>query len=109
MATASSSGDNAMCDGDREFLRKNRVFLMEHLEVEDVLLYMTDCLDERNEQKIKAEPTKQKKVQQLLELLPRRGSHAFTSFLVATHKAQDWLAKELAEKRGVDLNSILTG
>ena len=109
MATASSSGDNVMCDEDRKFLRKNRVFLMEHLDVDEVLLYMVDCLDERSEEKIKAEPTKQKKVQQLLELLPRRGSHAFTSFLVATHKVQDWLAKQLAEKRGVDLNSIVTG
>ena len=106
---ASSSSQHLMCEEDREFLRKNRLFLRDNLEVDDVWPYMTDCLDENCEEKIKAEPTRQKKVLQLLELLPRRGPRAFNSFLVATYKAQEWLAEQLAQKRGVDLNLIHKG
>ena len=98
---ASSSSQHLMCEEDREFLRKNRVFLRDNLEVDDVWPYMTDCLDENCEEKIKAEPTRQKKVLQLLELLPRRGPRAFNSFLVAYIQSSRMACRAIStEKRG---------
>ncbi|XP_028394607.1 uncharacterized protein LOC114518814 [Dendronephthya gigantea] len=103
-----NEGGHVMTDSHRNFLRKQREFLKENLMVDDVLLLMSDIFQPNDEETIKAETTSQARTLKLLSLLPLRGGEAFTAFIVATYKTQEWLGKELARKAGIDLNTILS-
>jgi magnesium-transporting ATPase (P-type) len=104
MAAAS---EYSMSTADREFLRRKTGYLIKNLLVDEVCALMTDIFDQNSEDLIRAEPTPQKKIIKFIDLLSRSGAKAFNAFLVATYQVQEYLALELAEERGVNLNAIL--
>ncbi|CAB4002729.1 alpha-tubulin N-acetyltransferase 1-like [Paramuricea clavata] len=97
----------SMSTADREFLRKKTEYLTKNLLVDDVFPFMTEIFDQNSEDLIRAEPTPRKKIIKFLDLLSRRGAKAFNAFLVATYQVQEYIARELAEERGVKLVDIL--
>lgn len=77
----------------KSLLRTERLFLTEHLQplMENVVdrLLMTGVLNENMQQEIEAEPTKVGKARKLLDILPRRGPHAFNSFCTVLHEMNE--------------------
>ena len=101
-----ASSQYSMSNDQKEFLRKKREYLKDNLAVDNVWPNMTHVLNKNDEDLIRAEPTRQRKVVKLLDLLPLRGSEAFHAFLKATYKAQKWLGESLAKEAKVNLDQI---
>ncbi|XP_078697691.1 caspase-2-like [Branchiostoma floridae x Branchiostoma belcheri] len=87
---------------DRETLRKNRVFLLDNIDsldrLIDELLAAPDMpiVTESMMDSILSNPTKERKIGALLDLLPRRGPTAFTAFCAALRKTeQGFIADQL--------------
>ncbi|KAI8500205.1 luteolysis [Branchiostoma belcheri] len=87
---------------DREILRKNRVFLLDNIDsldrLMDELLAAPDMpiVTENMMDSIQSNPTKERRIGALLNLLPRRGPTAFTAFCAALRKTeQGFIADQL--------------
>lgn len=66
----------------RDLLRRNRLTLVQDLEVSQLLnyLFQENCLSENDLETIKAEPTRRIQAEKLLDILPRRGPQSFDVF-----------------------------
>ena len=98
-----------MSQEDRRFLRTNRTKIIEELLVDFVYPRMTDILNEKDEDEVKAQTTRQNKIIKLLDILPQRGDKSLNCFLIATHHVQEDFANELAQLRGIDLKALVEG
>ena len=93
-----------MTDEHKECLRRNRVYLVDHMNVEPVLNYLVaaDILTDREEQIIRAKVSDQCMAEELLLLLPKRNERAFSKFKQALSRTKQYtLAKLLMEPEGV--------
>ena len=72
---------------------------MRDMDPEDVLLHMSSApvFSERDEEKIRAETTREKQCETLLSILPRKGAAAYRSFVQALEEVQPHLAKLILE------------
>lgn len=87
-----------MNDRHRDILRKNRPTLNRDLEPDRLLVYLTTILSESDIEEIRQEGTREKKANKLLDMLPRRGPHAFNAFKEALRKGnQSFLVDHLME------------
>ena len=58
-------------------------------------------LDTKNEEETKAEPTRRKKVDKLLNILPKKGPEAFDVFVKGLQEMQPFLAAPLLRYSGI--------
>lgn len=85
----------------RDILREKRVELSKDLEPVRLLKYMTKVLKPEDEDQIRAQSTREERVDMLLEILPRRGEKAFCCFLEALRKEQRHLEDLLRSEEGM--------
>jgi len=93
-----------MEESHRKVLQKLRLKISRNINVRKITeeLYSGGILDENDRQEILAETTTQYQALHLVDLLPRRGSHAFPVFLQALHgSGADSLVNELSELSGM--------
>lgn len=66
----------------RDLLRRNRLTLVQDLEVSQLLnyLFQENCLSENDLETIKAEQSRRIQAEKLLDILPRRGPQSFDVF-----------------------------
>ena len=88
-----------MGNKQRSILRTVKQGLVEDMDPEEVLLKMTDTqvFTTRDEAEIKANPTREKKCEIFLEILPRKGAKAYDSFITALKGHQPHLANLILE------------
>ena len=93
-----------MEEKERDVLRRNRIYISENIEAEEVVqvLFSKHILFEEDKQKILAKTTTKSRVYKLLDILPRRGPKAFACFVEALGACCN---RRLAR----DLQSQLTG
>lgn len=87
-----------MSDIHRQVLQQNHVDLLKNLKLDsDILgiLYEKGTLTEHMVQVIQTRPTDQDKINELLQLLPKRGPEAFDCFIEAISDHSPWLAEKL--------------
>lgn len=89
-----------MIDKHRDILRHCWHWLRQDLELEKLLPHLVDVLDPEDEQKVKAEATREDRIDKLLDIIPRRGPAAFKNFLNALQKTQPFLASILSQDSG---------
>lgn len=91
-------------------LKKVRLQLLEDLEVNPVLDYMfsKNIISKEHSDRIRAEKTRQKQAECLLDILPRRGSKAFNEFYHSIRPEQGHLREALDEayNRGTCITQI---
>ncbi|CAH1239927.1 CASP2 [Branchiostoma lanceolatum] len=86
---------------DREILRRNRIFLLDNIESLDRLLSELLAADiaivnDSMVDSVQSNPTKERRISALLDLLPRRGPTAFSAFCVALRRTdQGFVADQL--------------
>ncbi|CAH1239904.1 CASP2 [Branchiostoma lanceolatum] len=86
---------------NREILRRNRIFLLDNIESLDRLLAELLAADiaivnDSMVDSIQSNPTKERRISALLDLLPRRGPTAFSSFCAALRRTdQGFVADQL--------------
>ena len=81
----------------RLILRNHQATLKKDLEPNRILSYLVEILDETDEGEIKAQPTKEKRCDKLLEILPSKGPKAFEVFVEVLKKHALHLALPLIE------------
>lgn len=83
----------------RDILRNKRALLIKNMEPLKLLKYLGSTLDETDDEEIKAQPTRGKACEKLLEILPRKGQNAFDEFVNALKEVQTqyYLAVALIE------------
>ena len=86
-----------MDDRHREILRRHWSSLRRDLEPVKLLPYLVNVLDPEDEQEVKVKATRQTMIDELLEILPRKGPTAFDNFLKALQEVQPFLAELLQE------------
>ena len=84
-----------MEDKHRFILRDHGPNIRRDLEPNNILPDLGRVLTEKDNEKIKAQSTRQERCDTLLEILPRKGPTAFTAFVDALDKEADHLALEL--------------
>ena len=90
-----------MDDKHREILRRQRYNLRRDLEVMKLLPKLFSVLDLEDEEEIKAEATRRKKVEKLLDILPKKGPEAFDVFVRGLLETQPFLAAPLLRNSGI--------
>ena len=86
----------------RTILRRQWSNIRANLEPNNILSKLLRVLTETDEEKIKTEPTRQKRCDKLLEILPTRGENAFNEFVNALVQEAPHLAKKLTEAGNKD-------
>ena len=88
----------------RNILKRHRTAITNDLEVKKVLNKLT-VLGEEDRDEIKAEKTRTEQARALLDMLPRKGSNAFTDFVSALYeiKGQEHLADLLRKDSGIEI------
>ncbi|XP_074622565.1 uncharacterized protein LOC141880875 [Acropora palmata] len=81
----------------RNILRRHRLKIRMDLEPENILAKLVEILSDTDEGEIKAETTREKKCDKLLEILPRKGPNAFKVFVEALKGEASHLASDLIE------------
>ena len=89
-----------MNDKHRDILRRHWSSLRKDLEPTRLLPYLVNILDVTDEQEVKVKATREDSVDQLLEILPRRGPKAFDEFVKALQEVQPFLASPLIQEAG---------
>ena len=89
-----------MNDKHRDILRRHWSSLRRDLEPTRLLPYLVNILDVTDEQEVKVKATREDKIDQLLEILPRRGPKAFDEFVKALQEVQPFLASPLIQEAG---------
>ncbi|KAF4114621.1 death domain-containing protein CRADD [Onychostoma macrolepis] len=82
----------------KELLRSQRLFLVEELLVDDMIiqyLYQEEILTESHLEEIQSESSNRKKTLKLLDILPTRGSRAFHHFIQSLEKDFPWIKDKL--------------
>ena len=100
MASASSPSDNdslGMRQLDRDVLLDHRFELTKKLKVDRVLPHMGSIFDLSDCETIRHEKTSFEKAARLLDILPRRGPHAFRLFLLALEREHPQLCRLLVD------------
>lgn len=82
-------------------MRRHWSSLRRDLEPVKLLPYLVNVLDPEDEQKVKAKATRQTMIDELLEILPRKGPTAFDNFVKALQEVQPFLAAELFQEPGI--------
>ncbi|XP_068752752.1 keratin, type II cytoskeletal I-like [Montipora capricornis] len=82
----------------RKILDDHRRYLIRNLEPMKLLPYLNTVLDESDRQEIEQEPTVEKKVVKLLDMLPKRGPDAFDAFIKALEEKQKFIARCLKQE-----------
>lgn len=95
-----------MDDKHREILRRQQLNLRRDLEVMKLLPKLHLVLDTDDEEEVKAEATRRKKVDKLLNILPRKGSEAFHVFVKGLQEIQPFLAAPLLRYSGISKNIL---
>lgn len=90
-----------MDDKHREILRRQRYNLRRDLEVMKLLPKLFSVLDPEDEEEVKAEATRRKKVEKLLDILPKKGPEAFDVFVKGLLETQPFLAAPLQRNSGI--------
>lgn len=88
----------------REVLRRQRSNLRRDLEVMRLLPKLSEVLDSKDEDEVKAEATRRKMVDKLLNILPKKGPKAFDVFVKGLQEIQPFLAAPLLRDSGIELN-----
>ena len=96
-----------MDDKHRKILRRQRPNLQRDLEVMKLLPRLHSELDTDDEEEVKAEPTRRKKVGKLLIILAKKGPKAFDVFVKGLQEIQPFLAAPLLRYSGIQANSFL--
>ena len=94
-----------MDEKHREILRRQRPNLRRDLEVMKLLPKLFSVLDPEDEEEVKAEPTRRKKVDKLLNILPKKGPKAFDVFVKGLQEIQPFLAAPLLRYSGIQADS----
>ena len=81
----------------RIILRHHRANIRMDLDPEKILPNLVEILDDIDEGEIKAQSTREKSCDKLLEILPRKGPNAFKVFVEALKKKIPHLASDLIE------------
>ena len=83
-------------------LLRNRVYLLEELELGNILHHLLQdvVINDDLYQQVEAEKTRKAKVTVLLDRLPRCGPKAFNSFIRALKEHQPHVAQKLLESPG---------
>jgi len=81
----------------RNILRRHRFKIRMDLEPENILAKLVEILSDTDEGEIKAETTREKKCDKLLEILPRKGPNASKVFVEALIGEASHLASDLIE------------
>lgn len=89
-----------MDDKHREILRRQQLNLRRDLEVMKLLPKLHSVLDTDDEEEVKAEATRRKKVDKLLNILPKKGPKAFDVFVKGLQEIQPFLAAPLLRYSG---------
>ena len=89
-----------MNDKHRDILRRHWSSLRRDLEPTKLLPYLVNILDVTDEQEVKVKATREDRIDQLLEILPRRGPKAFDEFVKALQEVQPFLASPLIQEAG---------
>ena len=79
----------------RIILRQHQANIRMDLEPENILPNLVEILDDTDEGEIKAQSTREKKCDKLLEILRRKGPNAFEAFVEALKKKVSHLASDL--------------
>lgn len=88
-----------MDDKHRDILRRHWSELRRDLEPTKLLPFLVSILDVTDEQEVKVKPTREDRIDKLLEILPRRGPKAFDEFVKALQEAgQSFLASPLIQE-----------
>ncbi|XP_068752676.1 golgin subfamily A member 6-like protein 7 [Montipora capricornis] len=82
----------------RKILHDHRDYLLRNLEPMKLLPYLNTVLDESDRQEIEQEPTRNRKVVKLLDMLPKRGPDAFDAFIKALEETQKFMARFLKQE-----------
>ena len=90
-----------MDDKHREILRRQRPRLLRNLEVVRLLPKLFSVLNTDDEEEVKAEATRRKKVEKLLKILPKKGPKAFELFVKGLQEIQPFLAAPLRPYSGI--------
>ena len=90
-----------MEDKHREILRRQRSNLRRDLEVMKLLPKLFSVLDPEDEEEVKAEATRRKMVDKLLNILPKKGPRAFDVFVKGLQEVQPFLAVPLLRYSGI--------
>ena len=103
MATGRASDttqDKPLCDEDRKILNGAKRNLVMDMDAEDVLLYMAadNVFTAAEEDRIKTKPTRAEKNEQMLEILPRKGTKAYEIFKKVLQKVHPPLANVISER-----------
>lgn len=89
-----------MDDKHRDILRRKWSNLRRDLEVTKLLPYLVEVLSPEDEEEVKSETTRQKMVDKLLDILPKKGPKAFDVFVEALQNKQPFLASTLRPESG---------
>ena len=81
----------------RNILRRHRSSIRMDLEPENILANLVEILNDTDEGEIKAQPTREKRCDKLLDILPRKGPNAFIVFVEALKREAVHLASDLIE------------
>lgn len=90
-----------MDDKHRDILRRHWSSLRRDLEPVKLLPYLVNVLDPEDEQEVKAKAARGKMIDELLEILPRKGPTAFDNFVKALQEVQPFLAVYLLQEAGI--------
>ena len=91
-----------MDDKHREILRSQQLNLRRDLEVRKLLPKLFSVLDPEDEEEVKAEATRRKMVEKLLNILPQKGPKAFDVFVRGLQETQPFLAAPLLRYSGIN-------
>ena len=81
----------------RNILRRHWSSIRMDLEPENILANLVEILNHTDEEEIKSQPTRKKKCDKLLDILPRKGPNAFIVFVEALKGKASHLASDLIE------------
>lgn len=82
-------------------MRRHWSSLRRDLEPVKLLPYLVNVLDPEDEQEVKAKAARGKMIDELLEILPRKGPTAFDNFVKALQEVQPFLAVYLLQEAGI--------
>ncbi|XP_015771940.1 PREDICTED: caspase-2-like [Acropora digitifera] len=86
-----------MEDRHRTILRDHRPNIVRDLEPNNILPDLRSVLTVKDEEEIKAQSTRQRRCEQLLEIIPRKGPNAFKVFVEALKEEAPHLASDLID------------
>ena len=86
-----------MEDRHRTILRGHRPNIVSDLEPNNILPDLRSVLTVKDEEEIKAQSTRQRRCEQLLEIIPRKGPNAFKVFVEALKIEAPHLASDLID------------